>query len=303
VKAVEAADGIHVVLESSAPHTPAIRTEVFLPNWQKRFDLTYALRKEYVLTKEAVYIAFPFAAERPTFAYETQNGWVNPARDELAGGSREWYAVNHWAAVSSGNWTAAIIPADAPLVTFGDIVRGNWPTEFAPTSSAIFSWLMNNYWGTNFAPGQGGEFTFHYSIVSGHGFDPAELTRAGWESMTPLESDSVNASLQAGTLPSDQASLISIGNPDVAVVTWKIAEDGRGSILRLEELAAKTSKVRIGSQYFDVREAWRCSGLEDDEAHLNTSNGTVEIEIKPFEVITMRLITHSRLVQRPIGSP
>ena len=302
VKAVETADGIDLVLESSAPHTPAIRTEITLPNWQKRIDLTYALRKEYVLGKEAVYIAFPFAAENPTFAYETQNGWVNPARDELPGGSREWYAVNHWAAVNSGNWTAAIIPEDAPLVNFGDIVRGNWPTEFAPKSAAIFSWLMNNYWGTNFAPGQGGEFTFHYSIVSGRDFDSAELTRAGWESMTPLESDSVSASLQPGTLPSDQASLISVDNPDVAVVTWKIAEDGRGSILRLEELAGKISKVRVGSQYFQVREAWLCSGLEDDQAYLNTSdgasNGAVEIEIKPFEVITLRLITQSRLVQR-----
>ena len=298
VKAVEAADGIHIELESSAPHTPAVRTEITLPNWQKRIDLTYALRKEYVLSKEAVYIAFPFAAENPTFAYETQNGWVNPARDELPGGSREWYAVNHWAAVNSGNWMAAIIPVDAPLVNFGDIVRGNWPTEFAPKSAAIFSWLMNNYWGTNFAPGQGGEFTFHYSLVSGRDFDPAELTRAGWESMTPLESDPVSASLQPGTLPSDQASLISVKNPDVAVVTWKIAEDGRGSILRLEELAGKPAKVRIGSQYFQVREAWLCSGLEDDKAHLNTSDGAVEIEIKPFEVITLRLITQSRLVQR-----
>jgi alpha-mannosidase len=298
VKAVETADGIDLVLESSAPHTPAIRTEITLPNWQKRIDLTYALRKEYVLGKEAVYIAFPFAAENPTFAYETQNGWVNPARDELPGGSREWYAVNHWAAVNSGNWTAAIIPEDAPLVNFGDIVRGNWPTEFAPKSAAIFSWLMNNYWGTNFAPGQGGEFTFHYSIVSGRDFDSAELTRAGWESTTPLESDSVSASLQPGTLPSDQASLISVDNPDVAVVTWKIAEDGRGSILRLEELAGKPAKVRIGSQYFQVREAWLCSGLEDDGAHLNTSDGAVKIEIKPFEVITLRLITQSRLVQR-----
>jgi alpha-mannosidase len=254
------------------------------------------LQKDYVLTKEAVYIAFSFAMSNPKFAYETQNAWVDPARDELSGGSREWYAVNHWAAVrdGDGNSTAAIIPHDTPLVNFGDIVRGNWPTEFAPKSSTIFSWLMNNYWGTNFAPGQGGDFTFHYSIVSDRTFNPATLARTGWENMTPLESDAVNASFESGALPSNQAALLSVDNSDVAVVTWKIAEDGRGTILRLEELAGNAAKTKLTSQYFDVREAWRCSGLEDNQTRLASAASGVEIEIKPFEVVTLRLITGPR---------
>ncbi len=304
VEAVETADDISVVLESSAPHTAAIRAEITLPKWQKRINLTYSVSKEFVLSKEAVYIAFPFSIDSPAFAYETQNGWVDPARDELPGGSREWYAVNHWAAVRGGDAWAAIIPADSPLVNFGDIVRGNWPTEFAPKSSVVFSWLMNNYWGTNFAPGQGGEFTFHYSIVSGRDFDPAALTRAGWEGMTPLESDSVSAAFQPGALPSDQSALLSISNPDVSIVTWKIAEDGHGTILRLEELAGKSGKVRMSSKHFDVQEAWRCSGLEDNQARVSTTTeGGVEIEIKPFEIITLRLITKSRLPERAAVQP
>ena len=294
VDAVEAANGIHIVLESSAPHTPSIRTEISLPNWQKRIDFAYSLRKEYVLSKESVYIAFPFAMSGPKFAYETQNGWVDPARDELSGGSREWYTANHWAAVRASDWIAAIVPRDAPLVNFGDIVRGNWPAEFAPKSGTIFSWLMNNYGGTNFAPGQGGEFAFHYSLVSGRDFDPAALTRAGWENMTPLESDPVNASFEPGALPSDQAALMTVDNPEVAIVTWKIAEDGRGTILRLEELAGHTAPAKISSQYFAVREAWRCSGLEDDETRIDASANAVEIEIKPFEVVTLRLITEPK---------
>ncbi len=291
LEAAGTADGIRIVLESSAPHTPSIRTEIVLPNWQKRIELTYSLRKEYVLSKEAAYIAFPFAVSDPNFTYETQNGWVDPAHDELPGGSREWYAVNHWAAVRGDGWSAAIVPRDAPLVNFGDIVRGDWPAEFKPKSSAIFSWLMNNYWGTNFAPGQGGEFVFHYSVVSSRDLDPAALARTGWETMTPLESDAVNAAFEPGTLPSDQAALMTVDNPDVAVVTWKIAEDGRGTIVRLEELSGKESKTTISSRYFAVREAWRCSGLEDDEMRLEPSAGSVETEIKPFEVVTLRLIT------------
>ncbi len=298
VEAVETATGIHIVLESSAPHTPVVRTEITLPNWEKRIELTYALHKHSVLSKESVYIAFPFAVERPRFAYETQNGWVDPAQDELPGGSREWYAINHWAVVSGGSWSAAIIPRDAPLVNFGDIVRGAWPTKFAPASSGIFSWVMNNYWGTNFSPAQGGEFTFHYSIVSGRDLDPAGLTRMGWESMTALESDTTSASPQTGLLPVDEAGLIRVDNPQVAIVTWKMAEDGRGTVLRLEELAGKAARVRISSQFFHVREAWLCSGLEDDERRVGTSDDGVDLEVRPFEIVTLRLLTQSGLGER-----
>src|SRR5271157_2095277 len=193
--------GTIITMEASAPNTPMIRLEITLYNAKKQIDFAYRLSKEATIKKEAVYIAFPFATNKSEFGYDTQNGWVNPAKDELPGGSREWYAVQHWAAVHDAGFMAAVIPHDAPLVSFGDIVRGSWPTEFRPQSSSIFSWVMNNYWGTNFAPQQGGEFTFHYSLVSGRTLDPAELARLGNETMTPLEVDQVGAAILPSQAP------------------------------------------------------------------------------------------------------
>jgi hypothetical protein len=297
VEAGETPFGTKIVLESSAPHTPKIRTEILLLSGERRIDFTYSIHKDYVLSKEAVYLAFPFATDKPAFAYETQNGWVDPARDELAGGSREWYTVQHWAAVRSGDWSAAIVPYDAPLVNFGDIVRGNWPTEFQPRSGTIFSWLMNNYWGTNFAPGQGGDFTFRYSLVSRRGFDPASLTRTGWQAMTSLESDQVGAALAPGILPVDRASLLEIDNPNVVLVTWKMAEDGQGTILRLEEVAGQPASTGITSEYFKIMQAWRCSGLEDNRSDIVTRGGRVEVSLRPFEVVTIRMMTQPQVAR------
>src|SRR5262249_18720886 len=124
VEARKTGYGTTIILESSATNTPLIRLEITLPNSSKGIEFNYSLHKNEVFAKEAAYIAFPFAGVSPQFAYETQNGWVNPARDELAGGSREWYPANHWAAVHESNWSAAIFPLDAPMVNFGDIVRG-----------------------------------------------------------------------------------------------------------------------------------------------------------------------------------
>jgi alpha-mannosidase len=283
--------GTILTMESSAPNTPMFRLEITLYNAKKQIDFVYRLSKQATTKKEAVYIAFPFAANSPDFGYDTQNGWVNPAKDELPGGSREWYAVQHWAAVHDAGFTAAVIPHDAPLVSFSDIVRGNWPTEFRPQSPTIFSWLMTNYWGTNFAPQQGGDFTFRYSLVSGRTLDPADLTRRGNEAMTPLELDQVGAALAPGKLPPNEASLLEINNSSVAVATWKLAEDGNGSILRLQEISGKAQSVGIRSSYLKMDQVWRCSLLEDNLNVLKVDNHGLQIDVRPFEILTLRLRT------------
>jgi alpha-mannosidase len=281
-----------ITMESRAPNTPTIRLEITLYNRRKQIDFAYHVSKEMTIKKEAVYIAFPFAANNPEFGYDTQNGWVNPARDELPGGSHEWYAVQHWAAVHDAGFMAAVIPHDAPLINFGDVVRGNWPTDFRPKSATMFSWVMNNYWGTNFAPQQGGEFAFRYSLLSGRALDPAELTRLGNEAMTPLEVDQVGAALLPGKLPSDQASLLEVDNPSIAVATWKLAEDGQGSILRLQETGGQPQSVKIRSAYLRMDQVWRCSLLEDNLQELNKINShSFQLDVKPFEIVTLRLRT------------
>ena len=296
VSIVRSAGEVKAILEASALHTPRVQMEISLPGDAKRIDFRYSIHKDAVLSKEAAYIAFPFAAENPEFTYDTQNGFVNPERDELAGGSREWYAVAHWAAMNDRNRTrgAAVIPYDAPMVNFGDIVRGNWPTEFHPRSASIFSWLMSNYWGTNFPSSQGGDFSFRYSVVSGTSADPAQLTRLGWELMTPLEMDPVAARAGPAVLASNAASLLHLDNPCVVVTAFKLAEDGDGSIVRLEETVGKTVTVRIDSDYLRVVQAWRANALEDRVAPITAVDGVVAIELKPFEVATIRMKTEPK---------
>jgi hypothetical protein len=283
--------GMVVNLTSSAPNTPSIQTEILLTDSEKKILITYHLRKERVLTRESTYVAFPFAVTNPQFTYGSQTAWVNPAKDELAGGSREWYLPTTWASVYNPQLAAAVVPLDAPLIAFGDIVRGNWPAEFTPKSSAIFSWLMNNYWGTNFPAWQGGDFTFRYAITSNSEFDPAELTRFGWDALTPLERDDVSASEDASLLPNQQASLLEIANPGVTLLTWKRAEDGEGTILRIQEVAGKASEVTIRSQYLAFEQAWLCDLLEQNKVEVKAARDHVSVPIKPFQVLTLRLRT------------
>jgi hypothetical protein len=54
------------------------------------------VRKDKVYTKKGVYFAFPFAMQHPQFKYALQNGYIDPAKDILPGGGREWFSVQQW---------------------------------------------------------------------------------------------------------------------------------------------------------------------------------------------------------------
>ena len=278
-------------LEASAPNTPSIRTVITLPQDMKRIDIQVSLTKSKTLHREAAYMAFPFANQQPEFNYDTQNGWVNPANDELAGGSREWYATQRWTSVHDAASSEAVISLDAPMVAFGDIVRGLWPTQFQPKTSTVFSWLMSNYWSTNFVAEQGGDFTFRYTIVSDRSFDPAALTRLGLERMTPLEDDALPAGLQPKGKTS--AGFLTIDNPNVIVSTWKRAEDEDGSILRLVEIAGRGETVNVSTPQFPLAGAQMCSLLEECTQQIPVHDGHLSLTLRPFEILTVKLRTNS----------
>jgi hypothetical protein len=297
ISATKTPIGIVATFGSSAPNTPSIQTEILLPDSTKDILITYHLHKERVLTRESAYIAFPFAVTTPVFTYGSQAAWVNPAKDELAGGSRDWYLPTTWASVYNPQVAATVVPLDAPLVAFGDIVRGEWPAEFKPKSSAIFSWLMNNYWGTNFPAWQGGDFTFRYAITSNAQFNPPLLTRFGLEALTRLERDDVPGTQDFSLLPNQGASLLEVGNPGVTLLTWKRAEDGDGTILRLQDTAGEASNIRIHSPFLTFDRAWRCNLLEDNQAEIKIQGEDLSVPIKPFQVLTLRLQTTPRIRQ------
>ena len=50
---------------------------------------------------------------------------------------------------------------------------------------------MNNYWDTNYRAGQGGNFRLSLRTHQRGRTDATQLSRMGWEEMTPLEEDEV----------------------------------------------------------------------------------------------------------------
>ena len=77
--------------------------------------------------------------------------------------------------------------------------------------------------------------------------------------------------------------------PNVALVTWKVAEDGNGTILRFLEVGGQTSSVDVQTPRLDVKSAWASDALERKQAPLATSVHGFRFTAKPFQIVTVRL--------------
>ncbi len=276
-------------------HAPEIAVEIRLYNREKKIEFINRVHKDPVNDKEAIYFAFPFAASDPQFEYEGQTGTVNPVRDDLPGANREWFTVGHWARVSGGGLSAAVIPVDGPLATFGDINRGRWPRKFEPQSSAIFSYALNNYWHTNFPRVQSGDFNFRYVVTSGADLNAAALSRLGREALTPLEiGRSINNDKVGvrGSLPATAAGFLNVEDAGVEVETLKPSEDGRGYIVRLLETSGQAHAISIRSGLLQIDQAWQTNALEDDEHELPVAGNVMHATIPANGIVTLRILLH-----------
>lgn len=280
-------------LESSALNTPNIATEIILFDGEKKILFTQHVNKSPYYRKEAVYFAFPFNMQRPHIRYDIQNGFVDPVHDQMPGAGKEWYSVQHWVEAFKGNVSVAMLPLDAPLITLGDIVRGKWPKDFYLWQGDIFSYAMNNYYFTNWPAAQGGDFSFRYVVTSGPDMSPDSLSRLGSEETAPLETDEITAQDKAvprpSPLPSDQASFLDTDRSNVSLVTWKLAEDGEGMILRFLEIAGEEGHVNIHIPLLKVESAWTCNAMEQKGGALPVSLHAFSFNVKPFQIVTVRV--------------
>jgi alpha-mannosidase len=271
-----------------------VRTEILLFDDEKKIEFINHITKEPVRAKEGAYIAFPVAAPKPSFQYEIQNGWVDPAQNMLKGAGIEWFSVGHWVKASATNWDLAIAPIDAPLVTLGDVNRGLWPEQFAPKTSTIFSYVFNNYWHTNYRAEQGGEFTFRYVMTSGPTLSPGDLARFGRAAMTPLEANEVSDQDKVGDplapLEPVATGFLQVDSSGVVVENWKAAEDGNGSVLRLLETSGTESKAVLRFPFFHLQRAWLCTAMEDDLKQIPVDDASLKLTLQPHQILTVRIL-------------
>lgn len=295
VENVQTPLGQRIVVKAQAKNTPTIRSEYRLYDHLKRLDIVNTVEKEEIRDKEAVYFAFPFAAEKPALEYQIQNGWVRPNEDQLPGACREWFTPQNVVHVRDGQFSVAWSTPDAPLVTFVDINRGKWLSHLDVTNGHVYSYVMNNYWFTNYRAAQGGRLTFRYSITSGSQLHHEQLAAFDADTRTPvfaypfMSTFSARISQRDRRLDPGSGSLLELDAPNLQMVVLKAAEDGDGSILRFLETAGRSGQVELKSPILPIQEAYLSNGVEVNQRPLAATPQSVTIPYEPNRFTTVRL--------------
>lgn len=296
IETAKTAYGARIRLQAKADSIPFLETEISIYDKLKRVDIVNRLSKQPVITPEALYFAFPFSSDAPQLEYQVQNAWVKMGGgDQMPGASQEWETTQNLVRVRGGGSDVLWSTPDAPLVTFTDIDRGMPPKLLTVKNGHVYSYVMNNYWGsTNYKRFQEGEATFRYSITSGRSI-PVEAEVAFDESTrAPLLVYSAHLNenwvAHGGPLPGTAASFLRVQAPGVALSAFKIAEDGRGLILRFRESDGQERKAVVESSFFRVSQAGICNGLEEAKSNLNVEKGRLEVPLRKNAFTTVRLI-------------
>ncbi|MDQ3006418.1 MAG: glycosyl hydrolase-related protein [Chloroflexota bacterium] len=72
----------------------------------------------------------------------------------------------------------------------------------------------------------------------------------------------------------------------------KRAENGDGIIVRLYESQRKRGQVKV-QMGCEVEAAWETNLLEENKSALSMENGSIQLNLKPYHIMTMRVILKS----------
>ena len=196
------------------------------------------------------------------------------------------FPAQHWVDYSDGRRGVA-------LLNFG--LPGNLVTDGTLMLSLLRSHNLGAYgFGGGYEPGMSSETgfelgqrrTFHYALVP-HGGDwrQAAVYRAGWEFNHPLVVRKIAP--HPGWLPS-RWGLLEISTPNVVLTALKPGGD-QTAVLRVYEAAGQATsgvKIRLHAKLAAAHEA---NLLEDTGRRLTVRADTVQFDLHPFEIKTLKL--------------
>ena len=84
-------------------------------------------------------------------------------------------------------------------------------------------------------------------------------------------------------------SLLSAEPGNIVVETIKRAEDGDGLIVRFYESQRRRGQARLHLG-FELGRAWRTNLLEENQAELTPDGNTLTLSVRPYEIVTLRLV-------------
>jgi len=208
----------------------------------------------------------------PTATFDVQ--WGNVQRPTHRNTSWDWArfetCAHKWADLSEGNYGVALLND----CKYGYDIHGN----------VLRLTLLKS--ATNPDPhADQGQHRMTYSLLPHAGDWRADVPAAAYDLNDPIILRGVDGA--AGGLK--PAALVALDAPWAVIESVKRAEDGRGLIVRLFENQRNRGNLTLRTG-FSVAEASVCNLLEEDQSSLSVTRDGVEIDLTPYQILSVRLI-------------
>ena len=274
-------------VESDAPGARRLTRRVRLSSGIGQLELFNTIDKTAIRDKEGVHIGFGFNVPGAVTRMDMPFSVVRPEADQLPGGNRNWYPVQHWVDVSNAQYGVTWATLDAPLVEVGGLTANipGFVTQTDPrwiqktaSSSTFYSWAMNNHWHTNYKADQEGPVTFRYAIAPHGPFTPDAAARFGQGVARPL------LAMPASSATPIKGSLLQLSSPGVTVSELKPSDDGQAWIVRLWGASGRNESVRLLWAGRPVTNAFLSDTTEKAGAKASQS-----IAVPGYGLVTLRI--------------
>jgi alpha-mannosidase len=266
------------------------------------FDTTIAWGERHIFLK----VAFPVDILSPSATFEIQ--WGNVQRPTHRNTSWDWArfetCAQKWVDLSEGDYGVSLLND----CKYGHDIQGN-----VLRLSLLRSPTLPD------PEADQGEQRFAYSLLPHAGSWDEETISAAYALNDPLivalrqRNTPVNYRGQVGAeehpreLPGaggrqgtreqiistpptpNPQSLLATDHPNIVIETVKRAEDGNGVIVRFYESQRQRGQVTLTAG-FALSSAWQTNLLEENQAQLPTSGHDVTLYVKPYEIVTLRLV-------------
>ena len=220
-------------------------------------------------------VAFPLEVLAATATYEIQ--WGNVERPTHRNTSWDWArfetCAQKWVDLSEGNYGVSLL---------NDCKYGHDIKENVIRLSLLRSPTMPD------PDADRGEHEFTYSLLPHAG---------GWGTATQAAAYGLNDPLivASGDLSGFEnltglgGSFLAPDRPNFIIETVKQAEDGNGIIVRGYESQRQRGPIVLETAV-SLQAAWRTNLLEENEESLPVENNRVSLTIRPYEIVTLRLM-------------
>ncbi|TQF01607.1 alpha-mannosidase [Kitasatospora acidiphila] len=277
-------DADSVVLAADGPQAVAVQvTRSFgkstvlqtltLTAGAKRLDLDTEV--DWHETEKFLKVAFPLDLHTDRYAAETQFGHLHrPTHTNTSWEAAKFEACNHrFVHLTEPDWGVALVTAS----TYGHDVTRTVRTADRGTTTTLRASLLRAPRFPDPHTDQG-RHVFHHALVPGATI--ADAVREGYRINLPERRVSGSNAVEP---------LVTVNQDAVVVSAVKLADDQSGDlVVRLYEAHGARSRARLRTS-FPVARVDGCDLLERPQHQLPLDGEGIELTLRPFELVTLRL--------------